>query len=871
MAKQRTAPKDDRRGPLSLQPQRSVLKVQGTRVLLLGPDEALATAVGLKASGLLALPEAWVPPFFVIDARACGDAQDLEEGCRLALERNRLGPDLILRSSGVAETLQQRGRLPSEPCTSANLVAAVQRLSQEVGDGETTVHWIVQQAVRPVRKGHLSNERRLSYEARDWLLEVELEGSKPGFTTPIAFRKWRDGDLPDQAPLLCSSEAQISLRSKEITLWARSVGTRLHFEWVWSGSRLWVVQADVAESASGRDPASTLPRNLPRIRHRAVSVFEPASANQMATYGKLRNARLYQELGYEMPEFYVLDEPGAVADILNGTLSVALNQDLSELTKRPFIIRTDGTNIPTAKREMLPRSDELRSEGEAAQWLTGSFRSRIAESGLGSAGLCLIGHHFIPSVASAWARAEPGKSIVRVESLWGVPEGLYWYSHDTFEVDVDRRAYAERLRFKGTFFAADETGHWVPHQTLAPADWRRSVRRTSWLYEIGDTTRKIAEREGRAVSVMWFVDNHSRATRHHVLPWFHNSSDIEGQPKAAPRRKLTFARDYRVECTDDWHRLKAHVAEGKHLERIVVCPRDPELVRNPQFAEELARLAAAHRIVVELAGGILSHAYYVLQRHGAHVECVDLFGADPEVREFNKLVRDKIPASIQGKGEDVEVVALKGDALLAALKQKLVEEAFEALDARSGAELLAELADVQEVVQSLCSALQISLSQLESERQEKARTRGGFEQGVMLRRTSTPHSLSRGTTVQHDGGLVDEEGAAQRPTVVLRAEEIPTSATLRRPDLRTIGELTEKLFAFDAELTRTSDRPTRNSTAFELPIGRDESLSLTLVIEFNRSRGVLRGNVRLRLEPRQLPIRLVDQLELDFPDVEPER
>jgi predicted house-cleaning noncanonical NTP pyrophosphatase (MazG superfamily) len=447
--------------------------------------------------------------------------------------------------------------------------------------------------------------------------------------------------------------------------------------------------------------------------------------------------------------------------------------------------------------------------------------------------------------------------------LWGLPEGLYWYSHDTLEVDVETGRFVERLRYKGTFVAPDSEGRWVPTPTLAPYDWRRSVKREAWIREIAKTTRSVADREEFPVSVMWFIDNDRRATSHQVLPWFHSKSDIGGPPKAAPRKKLTTARDYKIENREDWQRLSTLVAAGRHIERVVVAPTDPDLVRDQQFAEELAKLTARNQIVVELAGGVLSHAYYVLGRHGARVECVDLFGADSEVREFNKLVRDKIPESIQQRGEGAEVVELRGDALVAALKQKIVEEAYEALDARGGDELLGELADVQEVVRALCDALAIPVSQVDEERENKRLKRGGFKRGLMLKKTSTPHTLSADEETLTDLTLRDES-ADLAPAPIERPEEIPINSPYRRPDLRTVGELTEKLFTFETELSRTTDRAIRHNTRFVMPIDAGGAREFTLTLEFSRQRGVLRGTIRLRPEPQQLPMDLQDQLQLDF-------
>ena len=345
-------------------------------------------------------------------------------------------------------------------------------------------------------------------------------------------------------------------------------------------------------------------------------------------------------------------------------------------------------------------------------------------------------------------------------------------------------------------------------------------------------------------------------------PWYHGRSDLGGTPKAAPRRKLKTARDVRITSSEDWKELRKGVVCGQRVERIVVAPQDAALVRNAKFAEELAELASGHGIVVELAGSILSHAYYVLQRGGVQVECVDLFGTDTETVEFNKLVRDEIPESIERRGESVSVVRLTGDALLSALRQKLVEEAYEVLDAKGGHEVIGELADVQEVVRAMCDALGVSLTEVEKEREAKRAEKGSFARGLMLTKTSMPGSLSRESSAE-DEKLPGWESAIGG-VVVTRVDELPARPPYRRPDLRTVTEQPEKLVAFEVELNRAL--PQRQVTRFTMPGVGSPTCDFALEVELGRSREVLRGTVRLRLESAEADIESDDQLVLDFED-----
>lgn len=843
---------------------------------LLDLEQILIDSVGYKAFGLSCVPAPWVPPFFVISA-LCFEKNGVDREVRRwiaeCIERQRIRDERIMvRSSGTAETMENRGRLLSTVCSLDKVIPTIDQLiNQAQSSSPGRVHWILQQEVVPAQKGHLSNEWRLSREDRDWIVEAEPQGDRLGTVTPLGVRRWRDGHELSDPNLQCSSETAISLCLRRVAIWATRLSSRTHFEWVWNGREIRIVQADVAEPPVGKKPATLLPKNIPSITVDSLSAFHRAFAADFEKYRKLSNARLYQRIGYEMPPFFVMDDQNSIERILSGEIPPAIKSDLHLLTERPLVIRTDGLEIPPDKREMLPRSENLCSVEDAEKWLLNHFRTDVQTSGLAAVRLALIAHHFIPSVACAWARAQPGKRIVRVESLWGVPEGLYWYSHDTFEIDVGENVAISspskypiraRLRYKGTFIAPDAEGKWLPYQTARPHDWARSIRKTEWLYEIARTTRIVAEEEQHEVSVMWFVDNHIQASRHAVLPWYHAKTQLTGSLKAAPRQKRTSAADFQIASLKDWNNLQRDVKSGKRIERVVVKPFDPELIRNPDFATNLAKLAAEQKIVVELSGGVLSHVYYILQREGAQVECTDLFGADEEIVEYNKLVRDRIPEIIKRRGERAEMQQLSSDALLTALRQKLVEEGFEALDARGGEEVIGELADVQEVLIAICNALGIPMNELEAEREEKRQRRGGFDKGIMLVKTAAPQSITKdpepGSPI-----LTDAQSGAER--IISSAAELPPGRSYRRPDLRYAGGQLEKLFTLETEINKLGEQKT--AFTFTLPFGDGPERQIVLTVELRRTRASLRTVIRLRLEPPQLGLKFPDsQLQLSFPE-----
>jgi predicted house-cleaning noncanonical NTP pyrophosphatase (MazG superfamily) len=95
-----------------------------------------------------------------------------------------------------------------------------------------------------------------------------------------------------------------------------------------------------------------------------------------------------------------------------------------------------------------------------------------------------------------------------------------------------------------------------------------------------------------------------------------------------------------------------------------------------------------------------------------------------------KLVRDRIPelASVGQPGAFRQADQAEFDRLL---RDKLLEEAAEAVGAPGPAELLEELGDVLQVLYALASQAGYSPAEIECARARKARTRGAFTRRVV--------------------------------------------------------------------------------------------------------------------------------------------
>ncbi len=107
-------------------------------------------------------------------------------------------------------------------------------------------------------------------------------------------------------------------------------------------------------------------------------------------------------------------------------------------------------------------------------------------------------------------------------------------------------------------------------------------------------------------------------------------------------------------------------------------------------------------------------------------------GRYKKLKEYYKLIRDKIPEIIEREGLKPDYNVLSEEEYIVALDNKLLEEVKEYQADKS----LEEMADVLEVLYAICKARGYTVEELEAKRCEKSEQRGGFDKKLFLNSVS---------------------------------------------------------------------------------------------------------------------------------------
>jgi predicted house-cleaning noncanonical NTP pyrophosphatase (MazG superfamily) len=100
-------------------------------------------------------------------------------------------------------------------------------------------------------------------------------------------------------------------------------------------------------------------------------------------------------------------------------------------------------------------------------------------------------------------------------------------------------------------------------------------------------------------------------------------------------------------------------------------------------------------------------------------------------KHFNKLVRDRIPEIIENDNRQYATRVLSDIEFEQALRAKVIEEATEVTEA-SPEELVKEVADLLEVIETLIAFHGIEMETVVAKKAERRKSRGGFENHILL-------------------------------------------------------------------------------------------------------------------------------------------
>lgn len=712
--------------------------VKKDEIKKLSVNQVSVEEIGQKAWGLCFMPKAWTRPFFVVDkdfflnvSQGSNNrvVQQYMERIVYTIRELNLGENLIIRSSGIKEGMSERGRYESKECNLNNLeqklMELINILKCDSDLKKVGLPLIIQTYVNCNISGHISNERRFAKENRDFVVEYERKTAKNSFmnerkkieTLSVHLRNWRrkyDMEIYEKNPLLINYNLRETLKiACAFFYYSRK---RVHIEFVGDQEKLFLVQCDFEtendEAVNPEEYDVTMFKGqkfIPQILRRI-------SETDQGKYAKINNVFVYKAVGEVIPPLFLLDDVKTLRELKKGNITCQLQEDIKFMTKGSLVIRTDVANQNKAVAQFLKRSNELRCYKDAEEFLVNASR-QLEKDGIKD--YVFIFHNFIPAKISAFVNAKPKEAIVEMQTLWGLPEGLYYNAHDRIIVDTckseinclekDKFLVNKISSYKESFIAPDENGKWIVKKLKQPYDWRDTIVDDEIIKDIAYRARKISEYVGEELSIMWFVGIDKEYYKTSNLPWYHEKYDRNSYYytnhstfNTQYKKKYFYEKEMLIETEEDLEKLR--IMDPREVGIVRIYPRNDELLRSKQFINEVGKICKEKKVNIFLEGAALAHSFYQLMRTGVTVLSsreVKEIENDNEI-QFNKLVRDRIPEIIRKNGEYAKCVVIKDVGLIREIKNKIIEEAYEILGAISSDELMEELSDLEEI----CSALE---------------------------------------------------------------------------------------------------------------------------------------------------------------------
>lgn len=284
-------------------------------------------SVGQKGLGLLSLNYELVPPFFIVKSSLFklwlsdkSSAIKVLQGVLLngtqVLERSQKLV-FIVRSSAKFESFDERGFYESSSgnLRTYDLLTSVLQIwennlkgIQKYPENEFAV--IVQQYMKPKYLGHLSNERRVSRNKNEWLLELVDESGL--FSESIKFIVKNKVENFDHHTFECRNKKQLLAALKK---YASSQIERRHIEWVWDGLNVKLVQNDSeVNSERGQKPGYNWIRSKRIIETAKLKCFNDV-ASSLNNWRKVECLKTFINCDLPHGQVYILENSSIIQEL----------------------------------------------------------------------------------------------------------------------------------------------------------------------------------------------------------------------------------------------------------------------------------------------------------------------------------------------------------------------------------------------------------------------------------------------------------------------------------------------------------------------------------------------------------------------------
>ena len=698
--------------------------------------------IGQKALGLFDCDLDLVPRFIVISSSLFEkwlnneDISTILEYIQQLTSNYFSDNSLIIRSSARKESSEERGFYESslgkiKKTEICDEIIKIWRTNEPLVSSITNNNFsiIIQQYIEPKYIGHLSNERHLTKEKKTWYYEILKPDGSYYKSESITLIKTNNKINP-----LCSSVILLIDVFKQIG--SIYLEDRFHFEWVWDGNRIWIVQKDKEQIySSTHKPGSEWIGKLSKIvdaKKYNLECLHTVSSTKNK-WEKVECIQTFIKCDLPYGEIYILEDEKILNGILNENYPNKLLNDLKWLIKSPIVIRMD-INDEKNIRTLLPRTETLHNINEVKNFIFQNL-IKFKNEDISFNNICFLFHRFIISKSCAFALSKPKIPRARIDSTWGIVDGLYFHPHDSFEVQKgDIFTFQKGIRCKTEYLDINSNGNWISIKSGNEFDWKESLNKKQ-LETILEYNLKITNYLGKEVTVMYFVDIFKETGYSSILPWFYSTEEISDSCEkftdtVFSRKNITITNHSEFEA------LKNKIESLKTKNRISITLKlKPDLLRDRDFIETIGKFSSLKKIPIILEGSILSHPYYILRKQKAIVQIKNQFEPNYQKQAFYKLVRDKIPILIQSKGENVNTISITPEQTLELIKQKIIEEALEFFWETGNDNLMEELADIYELIRSASKIFDVNIDEIKAIADNKREKKGGFDSGVYLLET----------------------------------------------------------------------------------------------------------------------------------------